>query len=297
MEYTDGGYWQIKDEDTSTPEPTQLFLISIATVCEDEGYWSTIDELTDVTTFLNNRCKNLVNAISNYSTYLELSEPSDMNTVPITWPSGYYGLIKPTDGCPTDTAGFSFSTGWRQQYAHSGGKHSYSKNNHFEGTQNKNKVKYYFCMKNVENANTEYAQSWPAGQYCIYMQENGKCPDEAFSSGYIKWGDKDKKGKSKKKSSKSSRNVPAGSYKKDKTKIYFCCREDGSTQEGMYLPNTEPFYLIRKGDDCQEVNGMTVSTETMEIDSNEDRTNYKGNIPYIKGKNSYTMYYCYYEPE
>ena len=109
LEFVDD-HWEIPSEDTNTPEPTDLHLISIANVCDDEGYWSTVDELSGgVTDFLSNRCDNLKNALENYATYLDLSAATDLSSLPIVWPDGAYGLHKPTDGCPSDTNGFSFS--------------------------------------------------------------------------------------------------------------------------------------------------------------------------------------------
>ena len=298
--------WQIPDDDTNTPEPTQLYLVSIATVCDDNGYWSTISDFdsdTAITSFLENRCNNLVYALSNYATYLDLSEPTDDTTFPVIWPDGYYGLLKPTDGCPTEsTAGFDFASGWRKQYRQkNGGGHKYSSGNHFAGDLGGKSVKYYFCMKNVEEANTAYSYSWPAGHYCIFKSSYGDCPDDTFGEiGYIQWGDRNKAGKSKVKSTKSNANVPAGIYKKDKTRIYYCCKQDGSANEEIILPTDEPFYLIRLGDFCQQVYGMTVTEETMKIDSNAKRTKTSSTettvIPYIEGRKQYTMYYCYYTP-
>ena len=129
------------------------------------------------------------------------------------------------------------------------------------------------------------------------MHSSGTCPDTAFSSGYIKYGDRNSIWKKKIRSKKSSANVPFGKYKSDKTIIYYCCRDDGSTEEPIYLPNTEPFYLMRNGDNCQQVEGMTVTTESMEIDSEKKNSKYRGSVPSLTGRNSYTVYYCYYEPE
>ena len=262
-------------------------MISIANVCDDEGYWSTVDELSGgITDFLSNRCDNLKNAIENYATYLDLSAATDLSILPIVWPDGAYGLHKPTDGCPSDTNGFSYSSGWVKQKPYKN-SHKYSDNHHFEGTLTKSTAQYYFCMKNVEQANTIYRQSWPAGSYCLYKSsETTQCPTD-FAEGSIKWRDRDNKNE------RSNNNLPDGEYSRDKTLIKYCCRDDGGTSDEIYLPTGDPFYLIRKGDECQAVSGMTVTTDTMKIRSKKSGGETSGNIPSVEG-NPYKLFYCYY---
>ncbi len=216
-----------------------------------------------------------------------MTAASDLSSLPIVWPNGYYGLLKPTDGCPSDTDGFSFQTGWRKQKPFSDKKHKYSDDHHFEGTLKGKKATYNFCMKNVEEANSLYSQTWPAGQYCIFKSSKGDCPAD-FSEGYIKWRDQSKG------NSRSHDNVPAGKYGKSKTTIYYCCREDGSADEEIYLPTDDPFYLIRKGDSCQQVSGMTVTEDSMKLRSQKKGNKNAGTVPYIKGGKPYRLYYCYY---
>lgn len=40
--------------------------------------------------------------------------------------------------------------------------------------------------------------------------------------------------------------------------LHFCCRNDGSFFDQMYLPSGQPFVLFEKGYDCQEVKGESL---------------------------------------
>ena len=46
--------------------------------------------------------------------------------------------------------------------------------------------------------------------------------------------------------------VPDGVYDRN-TKIYYCCRDDGHFTTPIVLPTEVPFYLIKKGEHCQQV--------------------------------------------
>ena len=50
-------------------------------------------------------------------------------------------------------------------------------------------------------------------------------------------------------------SVPDGEYEKATTKIRYCCREDGVPLEAIYLPTDRDFYLLRRGNECQQVKG------------------------------------------
>ena len=52
--------------------------------------------------------------------------------------------------------------------------------------------------------------------------------------------------------------LPDGVYGLN-TKIYFCCRSDGSYLTPIALPTSTPFYLYRLGGDCQRVSGMSIT--------------------------------------
>ena len=46
--------------------------------------------------------------------------------------------------------------------------------------------------------------------------------------------------------------MPAGSYG-DNTEYKFCCRSDGVTDRGIFLPTDDNFYLFSQFENCQQV--------------------------------------------
>ena len=95
--------------------------------------------------------------------------------------------------------------------------------------------------------------------------------------------------------------LPDGTYDSN-TRIQFCCRNDGADINAILLPISKPFYLIKKGANCQRVKNTAVTSEYIEIDSSNvcaicDRSwQYSGNHPQndYEGENN-RIYYCYYE--
>lgn len=51
-------------------------------------------------------------------------------------------------------------------------------------------------------------------------------------------------------------NLPDGTYDRN-TKIFFCCRNDGSASDPIQLPNNTPFHLVKWGDACQSVSAYS----------------------------------------
>eukprot|EP00057_Strongylocentrotus_purpuratus_P024242 XP_011678716.1 PREDICTED: uncharacterized protein LOC100888381 [Strongylocentrotus purpuratus] len=82
----------------------------------------------------------------------------------------------------------------------------------------------------------------------------------------------------------------------------FCCRSDGVTDQAIFLPTDDNFYLFSQFENCQTVNGMTVSKEWFYWDTedhnNSDRMSsvhpYQG--VYSNGKNV-NLNFCYYQKE
>ena len=70
---------------------------------------------------------------------------------------------------------------------------------------------------------------------------------KGMNEGYIRWDD----------NNYSNRNdfggeLPEGYYDHN-TKVYYCCRADGFASNPIFLPINQPFYLIKKNYQCQEV--------------------------------------------
>ena len=56
----------------------------------------------------------------------------------------------------------------------------------------------------------------------------------------------------------STGSVPDGKYDRN-TKIYYCCRTDGTQSMKLTLPTEKPFYLLKYGSRCQEVGSKICS--------------------------------------
>ncbi|GFO47890.1 Apextrin-like protein 1 [Plakobranchus ocellatus] len=80
--------------------------------------------------------------------------------------------------------------------------------------------------------------------------------------------------------------------------LYFCCMSSGSAQTPISLPTRSPFILYRLGGQCQEVAGMSVSLETIHIDTEDSANNdlVSGASPDIdiSDDNPTTIHLCYY---
>ena len=76
-----------------------------------------------------------------------------------------------------------------------------------------------------------------------------------FEEGYVYWNDEND----------DNRNfawdaLPEGIYDSD-TLMHYCCREDGFASNPIYLPTEDPFILIKKNHQCQEVGCMSIIME------------------------------------
>nr|XP_022302103.1 uncharacterized protein LOC111110061 [Crassostrea virginica] len=199
----------------------------------------------------------------------------------IEWPSGTYSLLTPHAGCPS---GWYF--GWRyQDNEDTGNQNKITKGHHFNGFFFGDTITYY-CSKTSSSG----SGSWPRGNYCI-MRYGSSCPS-GFASGSIYWDDEDSYNMNGK-----GGYLPSGAYDED-TRIYYCCRNDGSSYSSITLPTDTPFYLMRYTSSCQTVRGMSVTEEGIETDD-EDMANtdsVSGSHPRVSGSGNNRLYYCYYAP-
>ena len=126
------------------------------------------------------------------------------------------------------------------------------------------------------------------GKYCI-ARYGGSCPN-GFSSGYKYWDDEDSDNSNSKQDP-----LPDGDYGRN-TRVYYCCRSDGSTSVGMSLPTSQPFVLYRYGGTCQTVRGMSVRQLHVHFDD-EDSSNdnsCSGSRPDSSCDGNHDMNFCYY---
>lgn len=116
-----------------------------------------------------------------------------------------------------------------------------------------------------------------------------------MNEGHISWDDLDG-GKNK-----HDGVLPDGDYIKDgDTKIYYCCRDQGSWYDAITLPVRVPFFLLpHKSKNCQRVKWAMSTLEYITYDTEDDqnRDEFKDSYPYTENTQITlpTIYYCYYE--
>ncbi|CAH1232648.1 Hypp483 [Branchiostoma lanceolatum] len=201
------------------------------------------------------------------------------------WPTGTYGLPRTNTGCPV-AAGARWRTGVRHHDTEDDdSSNQWTDGLHFDGGIGRNNMKQKFCMKTTSR---DGDGGWPRGSYCIFKK--GGCPG-GFQSGELYWDDEDDdNGNSK------SGELPDGSYGGN-TLIRYCCRNDGSANNRISLPNRSPFYLFRYRQGCQKVAGMNVREEFFRWDDEDDDNDNRrqGAHPYDDGGNdNHRIHYCYY---
>ncbi|KAF8781481.1 G-protein coupled receptor GRL101 like protein [Argiope bruennichi] len=194
------------------------------------------------------------------------SAKSESKIEALGWPDGQYGLPMPVSGCPTGK-GFTWMTGYRyhdMQYEIVQDKKvlhwtegillkgGLQRKTVVGGIVQRNGVVQHFCIKTRIYSSYRTPKRWPAGEYCIFQYGN-RCPPD-FHSGYITWKDTHQSTLS---DIQIEGYLPTGNYTLETTRIYFCCRNDGSAENSIQLPNDAPFYLFKFGKSCQKVEGMS----------------------------------------
>ena len=85
------------------------------------------------------------------------------------WPSGSYGLPKPSSGCPDN----NWKEGFRYQDSENVENTNLKSNgSHLSGTVNQHGVRQEFCLHLDTH---EERIPWPRGKYCIY-RKGRNCP-------------------------------------------------------------------------------------------------------------------------
>ncbi|XP_035696814.1 deleted in malignant brain tumors 1 protein-like [Branchiostoma floridae] len=201
------------------------------------------------------------------------------------WPRGTYGLPRTNTGCP-EAAGVT----WRYGYRYHDTEDRNSNNHwtpglHFDGGYWRNNMYQKFCMK---TSSFQGYGNWPSGSYCIFKRDG--CPS-GFQNGEVFWDDEDSFN-----GNRVSGQLPHGHYNHN-TLIRYCCRNDGSANTYISLPNRSPFYLFRYRQGCQKVTGMHVREEYFYWDDEDDdnANRLQGAHPYDDGGGSnHRLHYCYY---
>ncbi|XP_034333817.2 uncharacterized protein [Magallana gigas] len=272
--------------------PISWTMIPISDVMAEE-YWRVQDSLVD-----SGICReinltvwkmNLERALIDYPSLIggEVPPPLEIK-LPVTWPSGTYGLYMSTSGCPTDPIGFE--TGYvTQDTEDRSNSNQWSGGIHMTGPLNNDAITTRFCVKQTTTS-TEYSRAWPKGNYCIAKKFN--CPS-GFSTGYLHWDDEDGNNENS-----HGGILPDGSYTTN-TDIYYCCRQDGHTHSQILMPIDSPFYLLRFTSDCQQVLGMHVAEEFIFFDDEDGANSDKcgGAHPFVDSGCSHAnmrLHFCYY---
>lgn len=205
------------------------------------------------------------------------------------WPSGSYGLPKPSSGCPDN----NWTEGFRYQDSENVENTNLKSNgSHLSGTVNQHGVRQEFCLHLDTH---EERIPWPRGKYCIY-RKGRNCP-VGLHEGWIRWDDENTKIDFP---NSQGGELPDGIYGEN-TVIYFCCSISGRKSAAIYLPYKTPFYLIAYGSPrCQQVRYHKVTSEYLQFDD-EDQANSNSHSrisPYGAAEDAYNnrIYYCYYEP-
>ena len=202
------------------------------------------------------------------------------------WPRGFYALLRPSTGCPVDLALYGGTHTFLKLHTEGGDDHSSALSHVTAFTSgSKSFVTMEFC-----EVTTEYnTASWPQGSFCVHKLWHKLCP-EGFTPGYVPI---------------DTQNIdPAGEGRTnvadrvgyDPT-LQFCCQHTGSTSIPIILPRKKPFLLYRYGGTCQAVQGMRVSEEYLQIDSEDTHNN--GDVidvhPDIDRPGSFIKFHlCYY---
>ena len=212
-----------------------------------------------------------------------LEDLANANQLSSAWPRGKYAIPKTAKGCPR-----GWSTGSRYQDNEDTRSAPIPTSTGISTRMDVwvvRNLRMHYCVKTSIGSTST---TWPAGKYCI-ARKGGSCPT-GFSSGSVYWDDEDTQNVNS-----FSGTLPDGDYNKN-TRIYFCCRSDGSTSTAITLPTTTNFYLYRYGSTCQQVTGMSVYSDYIKtIDEDYRNTNScSGSHPAGTCGSDIRINYCYY---
>ncbi|GFR73315.1 apextrin-like protein 1 [Elysia marginata] len=179
----------------------------------------------------------------------------------IQWPAGHYALLKPKTGCPADLAFYGENRAYlklhtESQSSRQSDDHSSAFPSDTKSTVGSNR---FFTLQFCEVIRQFNTASWPNGSFCIHKLEDHSCP-EGFNSGSVHFDTEDSSDKTE-----DNTNAAFGTY------LYFCCQNSGPANTPIQLPIHSPFLLYRHGGACQAVQGMSITNEYLQINTEDDR--------------------------
>eukprot|EP00057_Strongylocentrotus_purpuratus_P029092 XP_011683566.1 PREDICTED: uncharacterized protein LOC584567 isoform X2 [Strongylocentrotus purpuratus] len=280
----------------SLNEPIKLELLGMHEVF-DEDYWTLLSSYLDsghcTSSFQRSSVgSNVLTAMQGYANYRSIAQRTadGLVLIPLTWPDGTYGLQKPTSGCPNSE--FTWPEGYRYHDTEDDDSNNYWSNPlNLAGSFGSNNMGHHFCMKTTSVVDSNLQWSWQPGSYCIYKYNT--CPT-GFTEGNIRWDDEDDNNRNS-----ASGTLPSGDYGGN-TRLYFCCRSDGVTDRGIFLPTEDNFMLFPRYSTCQAVNGMTVTKSWFRWDNEDDNNGDSQTAihPYEGlqgGGHNVILHFCYYQ--
>ncbi|GFS09622.1 apextrin-like protein 1 [Elysia marginata] len=192
---------------------------------------------------------------------------SRLETMFPPWPTGNYALLKPKDGCPADPVFSGGNQAFLKLHTQSQSSsdppdsHSSAFPSETKSTVDSKKfVTLKFCEVTMQQVDT---MGWPQGSFCINKLVGKSCP-YGFSEGKVCFDAEDTDY-----SGQYSANVASNGRDPH---LHFCCQNSTSADVPIQLPTFSPFLLYRYGGACQAVQGMSVSEEYVQINT-EDSSN------------------------
>ncbi|GFR78726.1 apextrin [Elysia marginata] len=191
---------------------------------------------------------------------------SRLETMFPRWPTGNYALLQPKDGCPADQVFSGGNQAFLKLHTQSQSSldppdsHSSAFPSDTKSTNDSKKfVTLKFCEVTKQQVDTV---RWPQGSFCINKMIRKSCPT-GFRDGRVQFDTEDTDH-----SSQSSTNVAliVGT-----PFLYFCCQNSTSANIPIQLPTHSSFLLYRYGGACQAVQGMSVSEEYVQINTEDGR--------------------------
>ncbi|CAL1529622.1 unnamed protein product [Lymnaea stagnalis] len=207
------------------------------------------------------------------------------------WPEGTFALLSPQTGCPNNV-GAIWAVGFRKFHTESTDRNydqvttnSHLKTPILERVGTNNFMYQHFCVSSTLSPGA----AWPRGSYCI-NRKGDHCPS-GFDTGSISWNE-ERTGSA----ATTTGVLPDGVFAAASSKLFYCCRNDSSTNDAIYLPKARPFYLYRFQGACQQVAGMKVTPEFMQFDTDTTNTDAYDNDYHPDGHiNDVRIELCYYE--
>ena len=205
------------------------------------------------------------------------------------WPAGYYALAQPRTGCPYDLKFYSGTYQYQKIYTERYNTNDDASSAFSDLTVYTGGTKRFVALEFCEAKQQMNTISWPQGSFCVYKINYQPCPPN-FNEGSVLLSSETWKAYS----GQGRNNVADGPFNPT---IGFCCQSTVNPDVPIQLPTNSPFLLFRYGGECQAVEGMTVSEEFIQVDT-EDNGNvdkFEGQYPDIdKGNTLPKFHLCYY---